>query len=243
MIGIPLLGLALLLPASSFERETKDFAFPDRLAFAGPPAVCFPLDIGKAKSLPWGENGWDGQKGYALTQVIPDTLVILEKSSEPIVHMETLRRACLYLARSIDNRLGDALAHQLLSHLKSRVLETLWSKSKLSQHQQALIWLDLGYAQGVFSQYGKGPQENPAGALAKAAALNPQDGAIRLGVALAGWDLRQPFDNPPRVHLLAAAKAAGKDQPLLRRNLLATAGALLGTDSYDELLAKLSRSE
>ena len=36
-----------------------------RPAFAGPPLLCHPFDIGSAKSLPWsGVSGWsDGQAG------------------------------------------------------------------------------------------------------------------------------------------------------------------------------------
>ena len=64
---------------------------------AGPPALCFPLDIGEARSLPWGEGAFAADPQYDVRHLPADTYDILLRSDDPFVHAETLRRAAIYL--------------------------------------------------------------------------------------------------------------------------------------------------
>src|SRR5215204_3214015 len=102
-------------------RRVVRFAFVALLgvagpAFAGPPLLCHPFDIGSARSLPWdGANAWwQGRADYNLQNLVADTEAILTPSTPVIVRMETLRRAALYAS------LDDKVAARLLSSLNTR---------------------------------------------------------------------------------------------------------------------------
>ena len=75
-------------------------------AFAGPPLLCHPFDIGAAKSLPWsGASSWfDGQPGYDIKHLADDTVAVLTPAVPVIVRMETLRRAAIYASRDREHR-------------------------------------------------------------------------------------------------------------------------------------------
>ncbi len=87
-------------------------------AVAGPPLICHPVDIGEAKSLPWGSGAFAQRRDYSPSQVVGDTLALLAKETNVLVHMETLRRAALYTDRDSDlavGLLGDLMARALNS--------------------------------------------------------------------------------------------------------------------------------
>src|SRR2546429_8323872 len=65
-------------------------------AFAGPPLICHPIEIGQAKSLPLIDWNQKGTGSYDLKNLSRDTLAILNPSTPVLVRMETLRRATLY---------------------------------------------------------------------------------------------------------------------------------------------------
>src|SRR2546425_7803398 len=65
-------------------------------AFAGPPLICHPIEIGQAKSLPLIDWNQKGTGRYDLRNLTRDTLAILNPSTPVLVRMETLRRATLY---------------------------------------------------------------------------------------------------------------------------------------------------
>ena len=69
-------------------------------ALAGPPLLCFPYEIGEAKSLPWGGDRMQPSSGYDHSHLVDDTVRLLEAEPETIVRMETLRRAALYAGQS-----------------------------------------------------------------------------------------------------------------------------------------------
>src|SRR6266404_7524668 len=77
-------------------------------AFAGPPLICHPFNIGDAKSLPFQGPGWsEVQPGYDTSRLVDDTMALLAPDTPVIIRMETLRRASLY-ARN-DTHLAQAL--------------------------------------------------------------------------------------------------------------------------------------
>ena len=68
-----------------------------RQATAGPPLLCFPFDIGSARSLPMGRGNWqETDPAYDVSHLVADALGLLTAGTPVVVRMETLRRATLY---------------------------------------------------------------------------------------------------------------------------------------------------
>jgi hypothetical protein len=109
---------------------------------AGPPAICWRVEIGDAKSLPWGGNdSFAKAEGYDVRRVVEDTLALLDATMPPLVRMETLRRATVYLEDS------QADQDALLRALMARVLD-----AEAAKKPSSLAWFDAGYASGCISQ-------------------------------------------------------------------------------------------
>jgi hypothetical protein len=86
-----------------------------RPAFAGPPLLCFPFDIGDAKTLPMGTAGWHAiDPWYNAARLVDDTLALLSPETPVVVRMETLRRATVYASKN------PAVANALLTALQER---------------------------------------------------------------------------------------------------------------------------
>lgn len=86
-----------------------------RPALAGPPLLCFPFEIGNARTLPMGTNGWRSiDPTYDASRLVDDTLALLGPDTPVLVRMETLRRATVYAASD------STRASALLNALKER---------------------------------------------------------------------------------------------------------------------------
>jgi hypothetical protein len=89
-----------------------------RPALAGPPLLCFPFDIGAAKSLPMAPEAaknWRAiDQKYDVSHLVADTLTLLVPSTPTMVRMETLRRATVYASAH------PKVAVELMSALKAR---------------------------------------------------------------------------------------------------------------------------
>jgi len=167
---------------------------------AGPPAICWPLEIGDAKTLPAEDEGLAKDPG----RVVEETLELLDGSLPVLARMETLRRASLYLADSPAGR------HALTRALATRVLD-----AEADGRPAALAWFDAGYAAGCFEQLRS--EESPRGYR-----------WVRHANGLAGGDARMEYalclltlmDGPElfRAHLAKVEAGAGED-PLLAKNL------------------------
>src|SRR5262245_28645068 len=121
-----------------------------RPALAGPPLICFPFDIGAARSLPMGHANWhDTDPGYDTSQLVVDTLAILAPDAPVNVRMETIRRATIYAAT---NR---ALADSLLAALQERA-------QRPEPKTAALAVFDFGY---LVETYREGQWAFPSKAL------------------------------------------------------------------------------
>jgi hypothetical protein len=84
-------------------------------ALAGPPLLCFPFDIGGAKSLPMGTTGWrTTDPTYDTARLVDDTVRLLTPTTPVIVRMETLRRATIYATAN------PTIANRLLITLEQR---------------------------------------------------------------------------------------------------------------------------
>lgn len=108
---------------------------------AGPPAICWPVEIGDAKSLPWGEDAFEKDGAYEARRVVKDTLALLDDKAPVLVRMETLRRATIYLDDTQAGR--DALLRALMA----RVLD-----AEAAGKPSALAWFDAGYARECYGQ-------------------------------------------------------------------------------------------
>lgn len=121
----------------SFGLAVVLLAVGSRLAFAGPPLLCFPFDVGSAKTLPMGTGGWKAvDPAYNVTRLVEDTLAVLAPDAPVIVRMETLRRATVYAAEHPE--IGAAL----LSRLEARA----------RQGTDIMAVFDFGYAVETFRQ-------------------------------------------------------------------------------------------
>lgn len=158
------------------------FASP---ALAGPPLLCFPYEIGTAKSLPWGKDPFQKSSGYDAVKVEEDTLALLKAEKSALVRMETIRRAALYLDKD-SGRAGN-LALKLLAIAKD---------AEAAGKPSAAAWFDAGFAGATFTQNGchiKGlmvTEKGPVGyeEIKKALAITPDDAAMQFGAALVAFD-------------------------------------------------------
>jgi hypothetical protein len=112
-------------------------------AYAGPPLICHPVDIGSTASLPWGSgSGWDATvSSYDRGRLTADTLRLLTPDASVPVRRETLRRATIYAARD------PQVASALLAALVGRVLN-----GEASGRPDALAWFDAGYLVETYRQ-------------------------------------------------------------------------------------------
>jgi len=179
-------------------------------AQAGATLICHPIEIGKARSLPWVEWNHRGSTGYDLKNVTRDTLAILDSNAPVLVRMETLRRATIYA------RQDSEVAKELITRLQAHA-----ANSDAAGQPDALAWFDAGYLAEAYKQWiGKG-EPNPAVAL---------DGysLVRKAISLRGSDPQMEFaaalitlagpENAHRDHVRKAIAGARND-PLLAQNL------------------------
>jgi hypothetical protein len=164
------------------------------LAVAGPPAVCWTVEIGGAATLP-GKSA----------DVVEDALHLLDGKMPVLVRMETLRRAALQLEESRGGR--DALLRRLMV----RVLD-----AEAAGKPSALAWFDAGYAAGCFNQLRNDWEADGYPWVQRAIALSG-DGQMEYAgclLTLMGTERQKQF----HAHLERMKEAAAKD-PLLAKNL------------------------
>ena len=191
-----------------------------RAGLAGPPLICQPLDIGGAKSLPWGESN-SGKADYDLARLAGDTLGLLTPGTPVIVRMETLRRAAIYSQRN------EAAAKELLLKLHARAFD-----AEAKGQPDALAWFDLGYLVECIQQANWTYQKLSSGAMEqkpnvamnlegsawvlKAIQLKGDDPQMELAAALiTEWPRQKSYE----AHLRKAA-AEAPEGSLLAKNLV-----------------------
>ena len=123
-------------------------------AFAGPPLLCFPFDIGNAKTLPMGTRGWESvDPTYDSSHLVADTLALLTPRTPTIVRMETLRRATVYAARN--------------SRIATALLDTLEARAAHPDPNVGYAVFDFGYLVETYKQGAWLGKDAPAFARAK----------------------------------------------------------------------------
>jgi hypothetical protein len=126
-------------------------------AFAGPPLLCFPFEIGSAKSLPMGK-GWETvDRSYDASHLIADTIALLTPETPVIVRMETLRRATVYVAKN--------------PQLAGALLDALETRAGRPDAKAGYAVFDFGYLAETYKQASWMPGDSaPAAAMHKAIA-------------------------------------------------------------------------
>ena len=197
------------------------FAAP---AFAGPPLLCHPFEIGGAQSLPWG-GGWNQPRStYDLARLAKDTESLLTPQMPIIVRMETLRRAAIYashdgaVARELNVRLAARAGKASTPTTKALALfdagyfaETLQEIVRLQGYDMPGVGkVDAAALRGIVAA-GDGSVR-----IDQALALRPNDAAMRFAAALVASADRRTADYA--THKRIARSGAGSDR-LLARNL------------------------
>jgi hypothetical protein len=213
---------------------------------AGPPAVCFPLEIGEARCLRWGDGPFEMDPAYPRVRLLSDVVSLLAESDDALVHAETLRRAVIYLTESDGARKDPEMRMrraELVSTLRARVLEAELASAagKGDEHARALAWLDVGFLLGAFEQIGAETFGAAVPPLKRARELAPRDGGVALAAWLAAWT-REAADSDQEALLAAAVRLADDPDGLVRANLMNVARPFLGVDSYEQLAAKVAAS-
>jgi hypothetical protein len=192
-----------------------------RPALAGPPLLCFPFDIGTAKSLPIGTGDWHAiDPRYDASHLVDDTLALLTPATPIVTRMETLRRATLYAAKD------RTTAATLFDRLQAR--------AATPSADAALAVFDFGYLVETYKQgtflFGApmAAAQNIDGynLVAKAAALR-DDSAIEFALAVMTRGNTRLAD-AHRTHL-ARTIAAAKSDALVQANLSRQFGTELAT--------------
>ncbi len=216
-----------------------------RAALWGPPVICHPIAFEGGTSLPWGKDRFDRAAEVEPGTVVARTLELLEASHDPYLHMETLRRAVLYVmggTKKDDPVKGGAEA--LVAGLEKRV-ETLGAAlraaegeaageaAETARRDAAIACLDLGWTLEALHELSARPRSASAqeAAIEKALALVPDDPALLLGAAVvdfASGDQRRCWER-----LDAALARADDPKGLLARNADNTMGAMLGVRGRD----------
>ncbi len=100
------------------------------------PLVKWALDIGDAKSLPWGDpRSWNGlAPGYDIAQAPGDALALLTPEAPVLARMETMRRLIAYSERD------PRIAYQTLAALTIRARE-----ADTAGKADVFASFDLGY--------------------------------------------------------------------------------------------------
>lgn len=185
------------------------------LAQAGPPLICWPFDIGGARSLPWGGSQWhDARSDYDSSRLAADTLALLGPDAPVLVRMETLRRAAIYAERN------PQAAQALLSQLEDRAEGT-----KTAGKPNPLTLFDLGYftesyRQAALTAHSSGQlggKRNGSEFVERALALRGPDAEMEFAAAmvLSGAGFRDAA-----LQHLEQAAAGAADGSLLEKNLV-----------------------
>ena len=203
-------------------------------AFAGPPLLCHPFEIGNARSLPWVGPEWRGvDKNFKIDRLVEDTLALLTPETPVMIRMETLRRATVYAVWSMsDYKVGyevkdAAVAGELLSRLKARIPDSRVNSNKKAA---ALAMFDYAY---LVETYKQGSYDSHAGRAAKLVADIDGYGLIVKAIAQIGGSpemeyaaglscmgkKREAGQNCYVAHLQKAADGA-QEGSLLARNML-----------------------
>lgn len=189
-------------------------------AALGPPLLCVEIDIGDAKSLPWGKGAFDTGKGLDRKRIVRQTLEVLKTADSTLVRMETLRRATVHLERD------EPQCESLLARLAWIALDQD-ANPNASDADRARAWFDAGYFAACLWHAGldigwkPGWDSDAQGYswLTHAIRLSGGDPTMHFATANAVHPgMRKSRRDLYEAHMRPAIVGAGKDG-LLRRNI------------------------
>ncbi len=193
---------------------------PARTPAMGPPIMCFPIDIGDAKSLPWGASGdaFSTRGGYSKASLVQDTLTLLKTAESPLTRMETLRRAVAYIDRD------KAMATELLAKLAWIALD---AEAGGESPWRATAWLDAGFLAVCLDEmsvpigWEPGVSDGVTGYawLKKAIAYAPDNAVFQYAAALAVHPARSKGTQETYRSHLDRARAGAPKGSLLAANI------------------------
>lgn len=187
-------------------------------AFAGPPLICHPIQIGNARSLPSGSGPFGAKIDYDRSRLVGETLELLTPEMPILVRMETLRRAALYASGIYRGKGGWSnhsdedrrIAYELLSRLMTRALQ-----ANGNENVNALAWFDVGYLMACYEQANIAKDFPGYEFVKKALAISGENPEIEFACALMTiWPKRAEHNQH-----LQKARAAGRNKSLLSTNL------------------------
>lgn len=217
-------------------------ALPTRAAApraVGSPLLCFPLDVGGAATLPFGGEGFDVKSDLSTDEVVKQARSLLEKSEDPLVHMETLRRATIWFMNQ-DAAEAAGKFRAVLADATLRAAATA-GHGAAAKHAEALRWFDLGYFQAAARQGGVLQLKGEREWLEKAARLAPDDLALRFGVALAQYFPGEEEDRKAWAGHLQVVLDAKEPSALIKKNAVSTFGAFLHASDWEKLGAEVRK--
>jgi hypothetical protein len=195
-------------------------------ALAGPPILCNPIDIAKANSIPIGSGSMEPASGCSGSTAVDEALAILKGDASPLVRMETIRRATVYVMRD------QSQAKNLLTRVMALELDAAASGN---DSNAATALFDAGFLAACLGEVGvelgwkPGAADGLQGygwikaALDKLPKDSSQRAEMEFGAALAAHPMdhreagaRAIYD----AHLQRAAKGA-KEGSLLADNIKA----------------------
>lgn len=203
-------------------------AIPATAVLAGSPLMCHQIQIGDAKSLPWGKDTFDKSSKYDANRVVEDTLQLLDEELPVLARMETIRRAVNYIDRDI------AKADRLFGSLMSRTLD---AEVVMDPKVLALRYYDAGYFAATLQHAGIETSFGPVNGkfdlhrvpgyawMVRGYKMTELDGDMALGLALATADTRLSEHN---MFLERAVKTTKADDAA-RNDLLGWIVGIRGT--------------
>lgn len=168
-------------------------------AFFGPPLLCFPLDIGDARTIEEVQT----PEMFAEARANPAKFVksvtdVLEQSTDSLVHMETMRRASMVALGSANSDKDRSLYYLLKGELADRALRATLANTEAQNTNNnggqdsaartklnlinELALLDAGYLLEAVRE-GRGGTASGVEFLERAGALVPGDAAIPFTLA------------------------------------------------------------
>ena len=216
-------------------------AIPLSSVHAGPPLLCHEIQIGDAKSLPWGKDTFDKAGSYDAAGVVDDTLKLLDGELPVLARMETIRRAVLYIER--DTPKADRLFGTLLTR-------TLDAEVVMDPKVRALRYFDAGYLAATLQQAGIETSFQPDNGkhdlhrvpgyawMVRGYKMTELDGDMALGLALVTADTRLS----EHTMFLERAVKTTKADDAPRNDLLGWIGSIRGT-TLEALRAKYASAD
>ena len=174
------------------------------LVEAGPPLICHPFQTAGSALLPWGSGpGWNTpDQEYDVSNLVPQTLAVLDEQAPLLARMENMRRAVIYATR--DQR----VAQQLLKAVLARAS---------GPNASRLAVFDAGYLIESYKQashlFGRAMTDQDGYALVvRAMAMGPAAPEMEFAAALM-------TSGAVSSKHLQRARAAVSDESLLARNI------------------------